>query len=262
MKRIIPVAVLLFVCACGSSSTAPTTPPATAPTITTTNTMVYVGQVVQFAATGTAPITWGGDQPSIATIDGPTGKVTGAGIGNVTIWADNAGGHTTRLLRVLPSYAGNWAGNYVVNGCQSSLGWTTIIAFCSNFPIGAVLNMNLGMNQTDDKVTSGAFALGTNQGTLNPTTVDASGLLPLTGVSNSVSGTLTTSINLSNARFLSQQAGTMTGTFDSTWSQTGTGSLSGFGILSCTLRVMTRTSGGPSDGWLLCPAAAAAGPHT
>lgn len=239
MRRIVSVALLLFACGCGSSTpSAPTTPPATAPTITTANTMVYVGQVVQFAATGTSPITWGGDQPSVANVDVPTGRVTGVGIGRVTIWADNAGGHTTRLLRVLPSYAGTWAGNYVINGCQSTGGFTTG-GFCNTLPVGAVLNMNMAMNQTDDKVTSGTFALGSLQGTLNPTTVDESGLLPLTGSISSPPST----VNLSNARFQSPQAGTMTGTFDATFSQTN---LSGFGLLSCTLRVMTRTGGGPT----------------
>ena len=120
MKRLIIPAMLLCAAACGSDGggTAPG-PIGVAPTITPSTTMIYVGQSVQFAASGDGTIRWGGDAPGVATVDQTTGRVTGVGIGRVTIWAENAGGRTTRLLRGLPLFAGLWRGGYVVEHCQS-----------------------------------------------------------------------------------------------------------------------------------------------
>ena len=240
------VSVLLFAPACGggSGSTSPT-PTATAPTITTPNTMVYIGQAVTFQATGTGTITWGGDQSSVATVDGPTGRVTGVATGDETIWAQNSAGRTTRLIHVLPSFAGTWSGNYAITGCQSLGQFTTLLGFCNAFPAGAVLNMGFSINQSQDQVSGGTFSLGGLQGTLNPASVSGAGELPITGLVNSVNGSATiTSIALGNARLDSNQAGVMTGTFDQTWGQAN--GLSGSGILSCQIRLMTRTGGGPS----------------
>jgi hypothetical protein len=202
---------------------------------------VFIGQSVQFAATGGGTIRWGGDMPSVANVDQTTGRVTGVANGRVTIWAENEGGRTTRLLRVLPSYAGSWQGTYEITGCQST-GTMALIGFCGSFYRGQVLNMQLQIQQTDDKVT-GTFAFGGNAGTLNPSTVAESGLLPLTGLYSSSNGT----IRMDNGRLESNTAGTITGTFDQSWSVSGA---SGFGILSTEVRNLTRVSGGPS---LLAP---------
>ena len=61
MRKCWPVAILLCVTACGGSDTPTSPPPApvTKPVISTSNTMVYVGQTVQFSATG-GTITWVG----------------------------------------------------------------------------------------------------------------------------------------------------------------------------------------------------------
>jgi hypothetical protein len=199
--------------------------------------MIYVGQTVQFTATGGGTIRWGTDAPGVAAVDVPSGRVTGTGTGRATIWAENEGGRTTRALRGLPSYAGAWSGTYALTGCQAT-GDLSQVGFCGNFSQGQVLNISLQTSQTDDRV-SGSFALGDLLGTLNSSTVADSGQLPLTGLYAGSSG----SVALQNARLESPTAGTMTGNFDQSWSISGA---SGFGILSCVIRNVTRTSGGPT----------------
>jgi hypothetical protein len=238
MKRLIVVAVAAVVFACGGSGGGPSTPSVQSPTISSSNTMIYIGQTVQFTATGSGTIRWGGDAPGVATVDVPTGRISGVGNGRVTIWAENEGGRTTRGLRGLPSYGGSWSGTYAVTGCQSTND-LSLIGFCGNFSSGQVANLGLNIIQTDDRVTGGSLAFGTLTGSLNSGSVSENGQLPLTGTTSASSGTIT----LQNARFDSPTAGTITGSFDESWSITGA---SGFGILSCTVRNLTRTSGGPS----------------
>lgn len=221
----------------GGGSTSPTTPTAvTAPTINGSTDMVFVGQVVTFSAVGSG-VTWGGDAPAVARIDSTTGVVTGIATGRVTIWAENAGGRITRLLRVLPSYNGNWSGTYELTGCQSSGGFA-IAGFCGSFSLGQVLSINFSMTQTRDQVT-GAFALGGIVGTLTSGVVNEDGSLPLAGTA--FEGTST--VRLQSLRATSPSAGTMNGTFDQEWSST---TLSGTGRLSCRIRSVTRTSGAPA----------------
>jgi hypothetical protein len=164
--------------------------------------------------------------------------VTGVGNGRVTIWAENDGGRTTRLLRGLPSYAGNWNGSYAITGCQSS-GDLSAVRFCSDFfSIGEVLNMGFNLSQTDDRVT-GSFSLGDIQGSLNSSTVAESGQLPISGTATSNTVTIT----IQNARLDSPSVGTIGGTFEQSWTVSGA---SGSGIISCAIRDVTRTSGGPT----------------
>jgi len=244
MRRVAAVLIFLgtafVVVACGGgkggSGTAPT-PVVTAPTITTTNDLIFVGQIIQFVATGSGTITWGSDAPSVATVDGPTGRVTGTGIGRATIWAENSGGRTTRLLRGLPSFAGTWRGSYAIAGCQSTGAWA-LGRFCNNFFQGQTLNIAFEISQDRDRAT-GTFAFGDLQGTLDAGTVSENGVLPLTGRSLQN----TTTINLENLRAESPTPGTMTGRFEQTWGDT---TLSGHGRLTCDIRSVTRQSGGPT----------------
>lgn len=239
MKRLAIALTICSVAACGGGGSTAPAPVINAPSISTANTAIYIGQTVQFSATGGGTIRWGGDNNQVATVDQTTGRITGVGNGRVTVWAENEGGRTTRLLRGLPSFAGNWQGTYAITGCQST-GDMARIGFCGNFFQGQVLNMQLQVTQADDRV-SGAFAFGGNTGTLNASTVAENGVLPLTGTHTSSNVT----ILLQNARLESGTAGTITGAFDQSWSVSGA---SGFAILSCEVRNLTRTSGGPTFG--------------
>ena len=230
----------LFAAGCGGDSSnggaGPTPEPV--PTINTTTDMVYIGQRVTFSATGTG-VTWGGDAPSVATVDATTGVVTGVATGKVTIWAQNSAGRTTRLLSVLPSYNGKWSGSYALIGCQST-GDFTAIDFCGMFFQGEVLNMGFDLTQSRDQVT-GSFSLGDLLGTLSASTVNGTdGSLPLTGSSTTADGLV---IQMQNLRATSPSPGTMKGSFDQVWSLPGA---SGTGRLACDIRDVTRTSGAPT----------------
>jgi hypothetical protein len=229
---------LVSACGEGGGGAAPA-PVITAPTLTTPNTMIYIGQTVQFNATGGGTIRWGGDAPQVATVDQTTGRVTGVGTGRVTIWAENEGGRTTRLLRGLPSYAGTWRGNYTLQDCQS-IGNFATGGFCGTFFKGQSLNTQYQLSQTDDRVT-GTFALGDLNGTFNASTVAENGQLPMTGSLSSGSTTVT----IENLRFESPTPGVITGQFEQLWGSSG---LTGWGRLYCRIETVTRTAGGPSFG--------------
>lgn len=152
MKRLISLAALLLsIVSCGGGGTAPSTPAVTAPVLNGSTDLVFLGQTVTFTATGTN-VKWGGDQPSVANIDTNTGVVNGVGTGRVTIWAENAGGRTTRLLRVLPSYNGSWTGSYTLTGCQAT-GDFALGGFCNNFFQGQVLSIGFQISQSRDSIT-------------------------------------------------------------------------------------------------------------
>ena len=233
------IASLAAACSSDGGGTAPA-PVIVAPTISTPNTMIYIGQSVQFSATGGGTIHWGGDAPHVATVDQTTGRVTGVGTGRVTIWAENEGGRTTRLLRGLPSYAGSWRGNYTIQDCQS-IGDFAAGGFCGSFFRGQSLNTRYELSQTDDRVT-GTFALGDLTGTFNPSTVAENGQLPMTGGLSSGG----TSVTIENLRFESATPGVITGQFEQLWGFSG---LSGWGRIYCRIETVTRTAGGPSFGF-------------
>lgn len=239
MRRVLALFAVMFLVSCGGgSSSTPTSPTISAPAMTTSADMIYVGQTITFAATG-QNIRWGGDNPAVATIDAITGVVNGVGNGRVTIWAENSGGRTTRLLRGLPSYQGSWRGSYAITGCQAN-GDFTAVHFCTDyFDIGDVLAMEFQMTQSRDQMTAGTFALGDLQGTLNAGTVNEDGTLALTG--KAVEEDLT--IGLENFRAESPSPGTLKGRFDQVWTVNGA---SGTGRLFCDIRDVTRTSGAPT----------------
>lgn len=251
MRKALAAAVSFFLLgACGGEggSATPAAPTPVAPVLNGSTDLVYVGQTVGFTATGTG-IKWGGDAPSVATVDQTTGVVTGVSTGRVTIWAENGGGRATRLLRVLPSYNGSWYGSYALKDCQSS-GDFALGGFCGSFYSGQILNMGFTIAQNRDQVT-GTFTLGTLQGVLTAGVVNEDGSLPLTGGIEQGN----TAVVLQNMRAESPSPGTMKGDFDQVWSST---SLSGTGRLICEIRDVTRTSGAPTLMFLSQPETAAA----
>ena len=241
MKRLaIALAVCAFAaCGGGGGSTAPA-PVINAPSITTPNTMIFIGQSVSFSATGGGTIRWGGDNNQVATVDQTTGRITGVGNGRVTIWAENEGGRTTRLLRGLPSFAGSWRGNYTIQDCQS-IGDFARGGFCGTFFRGQSLNTRYELSQADDRVT-GSFALGDLVGSFNAATVAENGQLPMTG-GLSQNGT---HVTLENMRLESSTAGVVQGQFEQLWGADG---LSGWGRIYCRVENVTRVAGGPSFGF-------------
>lgn len=244
MKRLMLVVVALtlaFACGGEGGSSTPTAPSVTAPVIGTTNTSIYVGQSVTFVATGGGAMRWGGDAPSVATIDQTTGRVTGVGSGRVTIWADNAGGRTTRLLRGLPSFGGSWQGNYVTEGCTQN-GIFAILNSCRDLPNGESRSMNLTFSQTDERVASGSIAFGSLTGTTSATTVSEEGQIRLTATISPLAGN-PVRVVAENIVLNSPSAGNIQGSLEQVWSTT-----TASGTMRVFTRVanLTRTSGGPS----------------
>ena len=232
-------------CGGGGGGSTPTAPSVTAPTISTANTMIFIGQSVPFSASGGGTIRWGGDNPQVATVDQTTGRVTGVGNGRVTIWAENEGGRTTRLLRGLPSFAGSWRGNYTIQDCQSN-GVFAVLAFCnSNFRQGQSLSMTLNFAQTEDRVTSGAVALGSITGSLTNTTVGEDGQIRLNGTMSPLSGN-SIRVSIENMRLESPSAGVIQGQYEQVWSDT---TLSGTARVYGRIESLTRESGGPTFGF-------------
>lgn len=245
MRYVCAVAALAVAVGCGGgggSNTAPA-PVVTAPTISTSNTMIYVGQNVTFSATGTGTIRWGGDTPGVATVDATTGRVSGVGIGQVTIWAENDGGRTTRLLRGLPSFAGIWRGSYVVTGCQEN-GIFQELGFCTTSALGpgAVAPIALNITQTEDRITSAAIALGSIIGTLTNPTVNEAGQVQMNGTMNEIPDNMTR-VAIEGMRLESPSPGVITGQYEQVWTVAG---FSGNGRLTARIDSLTRESGGPS----------------
>jgi hypothetical protein len=209
----------------GGGGTAPG-PIVTAPTITTSNTMIHVGQTVQFTATGSGTIRWGGDNPAVATIDPITGQATGVGLGRVTIWAENEGGRTTRLLRGLPLFTGLWRGFYVVQSCQAT-GAHATAGFCStSFRVGDRHNVSFIFFQTEDRVGGATFSLGpmlgftfSTPGRLTESTVGEDGQIRLSGTGEPIHNS-SLRYTLENIRLESPAPGVMEGEFEQRWSDT------------------------------------------
>ena len=251
MRKLSIALALVGTAGCGGGSNTAPAPVVTAPAINTSNTMIYLGQTVQFSATGGGTIRWGGDNSTVATVDQTTGRVTGVGIGRVTIWAENESGRTTRLLRGLPSFAGSWRGNYTIQDCQSN-GAFAIIAFCSsNFRQGQSLSMTLNISQTDDRITSGAVALGSLAGTLTTTTVGEDGQIRLAGSITPAPGN-SIRLSIENMRLESPTAGVVHGQYEQVWSDS---SLSGTARVYARVETLTRESGGPAFGFTAPPPA-------
>lgn len=210
MRHVITVVALLAACACGDSKTVGGGVDPLPPQITTSTTVIIVGQSVQFAASP-SDVQWGGDAPGVATIDS-SGRVTGIATGHVTIWAQNAGGRTTRLLRVVPAYAGSWQGTYSIQDCQATGDFVTA-GFCETFSRGLILYNRYDLTQSDDRV-SGTFTLGSVIGNLDAAVIADDGTLPFTGSVDSGS----THVRLEQGRLDCNCATSVSGQFEQRWS--------------------------------------------
>ncbi len=243
MKRSITAAALVSLVACGGGSDNPTGPSSSvsAPTLTTANTSIFIGQTVPFAASGSGTIRWGGDNPQVATVDQTTGRVTGVGNGRVTIWAENDGGRTTRLLRGLPSFSGTWQGHWVVEGCTAN-GIFTIIRTCDDFPSGGSRPLGLSLTQTDERISAGSVLFGGISGTTTAATVGEDGQVRLTATLDPLPGN-PIRINVDNIVLSSHSPGSIQGTLEQVWGNT---ELSGTMRVYARIGSLTRTSGAPA----------------
>lgn len=199
---------LALVAACGDDGPpAPTAPSLTSITVTGSD-LLLVGNSETFAAAGntgglTAP-RWGSDAPTVATVDGGSGRVTAVGTGTVTIFVDANGIRGTKLIRTLPNFGGEWSGRYALINCESRANRS----FCPERSTNDTYALSMSFTQNRDSV-SGSFtfdgAEADEYGTVSP-----DGILSLSGV-------YTLFGYLDNVRFESTQPGQMTGTFEEFW---------------------------------------------
>jgi Bacterial Ig-like domain (group 2) len=202
--------------------------------------MVFIGATEQMTASATLTngtpqtpaCTWGADAPAVASINPATGLVTAVASGNVTVWCDASGRRGTKLLRILPNYAGTWSGSYFITGCSHSGAFATG-NFCGNFSTNQVLPYNFVLTQSADSV-AGRFFLGTIQfdQTTAPVSLDGSMILTSRSTSGTTSIDVVWSVN-------STQAGRVTGTHHQIWRSSG---LSGQGDVNATIRDSSRTN--------------------
>jgi hypothetical protein len=202
--------------------------------------LLYIGISETFTATATmsdgstkAVIggVWGGDNPSVATVEVTTGQVTIVGSGVVNIFVDYQGQRGTKAIRGLPNYQGTWSGSYIINSCNAT-GDFLLAGFCDIFAVGTVAPIDLVLMQDQDRVT-GRFYLGDlSAATTGP--VATNGQLPLTGLVPSDPFTIDVLLQLQ-----STMPDQITGTLDMLWLATG---FSGSAQLSCNILDLNRTS--------------------
>ena len=243
-------AVAVGVASCGGSSATPTVASVLAPSSTATVTGLTLNlstpgvgatvnaQGVVTLSTGNAITLSSGyssDTPSVAAVSA-TGGVTGIAIGDATIAVEYQGFKATRKIHVLPNYAGTFFGNYTIDGCVDSAGFTDI-GFCASFTGLGLLPIAFSNTQSADLTTlGGLFALGDLQGTTTGA-IAADGKLTFTGGFSSG----TTTMTFRDFVVTSQAVGHMQGTFKAVFVDSAT---SGGATWICTMTDAIRTAGG------------------
>jgi hypothetical protein len=247
VKGLLAVAfVVVGAASCGGDSGPATipTPTVTAPTITTSTDHVFIGESVTFTATGTN-VRWGGDAPDVATVDPATGRVTGVANGWVTIWAENAGGRATRLLRGMPSFAGTWKGSFVVAECRDSGQMQSWARFCQKYRVGDSVDMGLTVTQSGDTLQIVGIQLGDLEGSMGVTgwrLLETGGWYFIGPIEARMNGAGVL-IRILDGALESTTAGVSTGSYYQIWEVSG---LTGEGVIRSEIRTLTRTAGGPS----------------
>jgi hypothetical protein len=154
---------------------------------------------------------WTSDATTVATVDA-AGTVTGVAAGLATIAAAFQGQSVTRTLRVIPDYAGRWAGSWDVTSC--TVQGDFISNWCAPVNNGS-FPATLEILQTKDVVSATWVfqeATGSHPGTIAP-----AGPLSLTG-SSFQSGVR---IEIVSWQTVTTDNRTMTGTFTLRWTTDG-----------------------------------------
>ena len=126
----------------------------------TVNSPIKVDETAQ--ATATASLTngqsqaittgWLSDAANVATAT-PAGLVTGVANGRATIYVVSGGRQGQQVVRVVPSYEGQWAGLLRVTGCTQTGPWAQA-GFCDEFRGGTEDGFTLGLSQTGESLTA------------------------------------------------------------------------------------------------------------
>jgi len=242
MHRTFALVALVTAAGCGggSSPAQPSGSPSSI-TVSSSSDQLHVGASETFTATAvlgngqTQAVTggtWGGDAPSVAMVEGGTGRVTGAGSGMVTIFVDYQGVRGSKLIRVLPNFQGTWSGSYIVTGCTQTGAFALADVCDDTFSTNRVLPMSMTSTQTRDAV-NGQFALGSVAGS-GSGPVQTGGELNFVGTARSGDLSLDTTWSMHSA-----QPGRITGAARFIARFSG---LSGEARIDVTIRDLNRTS--------------------
>ena len=148
-------------CDSESSGSLPTSAsPTTSAIAVTVNSTIKVDETAQ--ATASASLSngqsqaittgWQSDAPNVATVT-PAGLVTGVANGRATIYVIAGGRQGQQVVRVVPSYEGQWAGGLRVTSCTQTGTWAQA-GFCDEFRVGTVDGFTLGVSQTGESLTA------------------------------------------------------------------------------------------------------------
>ncbi len=225
-RRPVLLLLLLALPACrgagSSTGSAPTAPTSTVSSISINGpNIIFVGSSATYTAsasfsdgsTGVTVCAWTGDNDQIARVDARTASVTGLHSGEITIACDADRAHGRRTVRVLPNYAGQWNGSYIVERCEESD--LPAATFCGSFPREWILPLSARLSQERDIVT-GTFTLGTIEAQQTTGLVSVDGALRMSIVHT---GPATFTIS-SNWTLNSERVGQISGTMLQTWSST------------------------------------------
>jgi len=186
MRRVVVLLLVWFVASCGENGNGGGSPTRSSEIVMSVSVLypaggpIFIGNTVQFQAQeilsdGTtrlsASATWGSDNPAVATVS-PTGQVTAIAAGEATIFA-GVNPRGIRLIRVLPNFAGTWAGNELVVACEAT-GVFSAIDGCDDpdlFPVGTVFRHDSTLTQMEAAVTAAVDAgdghIATASGTIS-----------------------------------------------------------------------------------------------
>jgi hypothetical protein len=190
-RLLFAIAVLLAGCG-GTTSPSPSPTPTTLAivpsddllTVKTSLTYTIVGTFSD-GSTRQVGAKWVTDNPSVATVNA-FATVIGVGAGSTTLIATANGLTASRVLRVVPDFAGTWSGKSQVTGCSAG-DFRTCGRCCPN---GQTHTISLTLNQVRDAA-SGTLQLDTLATATTPMyTGPVSGPIQLAG-SLVLQGTLT-----------------------------------------------------------------------
>ncbi len=236
--RLLKVIVLLVAAAgaaCNSKDSSPGAPSETVTeiTISPATDFLKLKATERFTATArlgggaTRAVTprWSSDTTAVATVDSG-GLVTAVGIGSSTIVADYEGLRATRLIQVLPDYAGRWTGDFVVASCSVTGGFQA--QWCRQIQALPALPARLDLVQTRSAV-SGSWTLQEDATGTVTGNIATDGTLALEG--NVFRGGVTTTISSWESKTTDNLS--MSGSFTLTWRASG---LPGSATTRVTLR--------------------------
>jgi hypothetical protein len=232
--------MILALPACGGGKS-PTAPEQVTLALTPGTDFLATGQSAELTLIGTRAngtqetmqATWGSDNTQVATVE--NGHLVGVRPGQATIYAECTHGRATRVVRVVPEYAGSWAGAYSLGACSATGDFATE-QMCDEFPAGSQAPLGLRLSRSREHVT-GTVMLGSLSGD-TAGDIAIPGNLALAGSVRYEEEGISAQIALSEWDTMAERD-QMTGHFVETWTVTGaTGSLR----LTCDIATMNRTS--------------------